>query len=68
MVTWTLIFNFYWFILPKILRIIMITTIKVEKSTAKKLKLSKIRYMGDMKLGNLTNDKYIMVLLGKNQK
>tara|TARA_R110000737_G_C14219430_1_gene420677 strand:- start:315 stop:455 length:141 start_codon:yes stop_codon:yes gene_type:complete len=46
----------------------MITTIKVEKSTAKKLKLSKIRYMGDMKLGNLTNDKYIMVLLGKNQK
>jgi hypothetical protein len=67
-VTWTLIFNFYWFILPKILRIIMITTIKVEKSTAKKLKLSKIRYMGDMKLGNLTNDKYIMVLLGKNKK
>ena len=62
------IFNFYWFILPKILRIIMITTIKVEKSTAKKLKLSKIRYMGDMKLGNLTNDKYIMVLLGKNKK
>ena len=61
-------FNFYWFILPKILRIIMITTIKVEKSTAKKLKLSKIRYMGDMKLGNLTNDKYIMVLLGKNKK
>ena len=46
----------------------MITTIKVEKSTARKLKIRKIEYMSSKKLGSMSNDKFIMVLLGKNQK
>ena len=68
METWTVIFNFYWFILPKILRIIMITTIKVEKSTAKKLKLSKVKHMATKSLSHMSNDKYVLYLLGKNTK
>jgi hypothetical protein len=46
----------------------MITTIKVEKSTAKKLKIRKIEYMSSKKLGQLSNDKFINILLGKNTK
>jgi|TARA_R110000744_G_scaffold34426_1_gene80252 hypothetical protein len=46
----------------------MITTIKVETSTAKALKLSKIKYMGKKSVTHMSNDKYIMVLLGKNKK
>tara|TARA_R110000764_G_scaffold76599_1_gene153885 strand:- start:481 stop:684 length:204 start_codon:yes stop_codon:yes gene_type:complete len=48
--------------------ILMITTIKVETSTAKALKLSKIKYMGKKSVTHMSNDKYIMVLLGKNKK
>tara|TARA_R110002124_G_scaffold111331_1_gene265039 strand:+ start:786 stop:926 length:141 start_codon:yes stop_codon:yes gene_type:complete len=46
----------------------MITTIKVEKSTAKKLKLSKIRYMGAKSISHMSNDKYVLYLIGKNTK
>ena len=53
----------------------MITTIKVEKSTAKEVRIAKIKYMGTKSLIKLSNDKYIkflvkqhMVLLGKNTK
>ena len=53
----------------------MITTIKVEKSTTKEVRIAKIKYMGTKSLIKLSNDKYIkflvkqhMVLLGKNTK
>ena len=46
----------------------MITTIKVEKSTAKKLKLSKVKHMATKSLSHMSNDKYVLYLLGKNQK
>jgi len=46
----------------------MITTIKVEKSTADKLKLSKVKYMAKKSMSHMSNDSYVMVLLGKNQK
>jgi len=46
----------------------MITTIKVEKSTATALKLSKIKYMGKKSLLHMSNNDYIIVLLGKNKK
>ena len=45
-----------------------ITTVKVEKLTAEKLKLSKIKYMARKSISEMSNDKYIMVLLGKNKK
>ena len=47
----------------------MITTIKVEKKTAKALKLSKIKYMGEESLIHMTNNDYIYdILLGKKKK
>ena len=47
----------------------MITTIKVEKKTAKALKLSKIKYMGKKSLTHMSNNDYIYdILLGKNKK
>ena len=54
----------------------MMTTIKVATTTAKKLKLSKVKYMSAKSLSDLTNDEYLdivldvplVVLLGKNQK
>ena len=44
------------------------TTIKVATTTAKKLKLSKVQYMSAESLSDLTNDEYLVILLGKNQK
>jgi hypothetical protein len=46
----------------------MMTTIKVATTTAKKLKLSKVKYMSAKSLSDLTNDEYLVVLLGKNKK
>ena len=43
----------------------MMTTIKVATSTAKILKLSKVKYMSAKSLPDLTNDKYLLILLGE---
>jgi len=45
----------------------MITTIKVEKSTAKLILKSKVKHMAKLSKTRMSNDKYIVFVLG-NQK
>ena len=45
-----------------------ITTIRVESSTLKEFKKSKVKHMADKSLTTLNDDKFVKVLLGKNKK
>ena len=44
------------------------TTIRVEDSTLKEFKKSKVKYMADKSLTTLNDDKFVRVLLKENKK
>jgi len=44
-----------------------VTTIRVESTTLKEFKKSKVRHMAKKSLSNLNDDKFVKVLLGKNK-
>lgn len=45
-----------------------ITTIRVESSTLKEFKKSKVKHMADKSLTTLNDDKFVKVLLKENKK
>ena len=44
------------------------TTIRVESSTLKEFKKSKVKHMADKSLTTLNDDKFVRVLLKENKK